>query len=42
MQRPHRVSAVRVGGKRLYERAHAGQPIPEPQARPITIHRLHR
>jgi tRNA pseudouridine55 synthase len=39
MQIPPMVSAVKVGGKRLYEFARAGQEI-ERQPRPVTIHRL--
>jgi tRNA pseudouridine55 synthase len=39
MQVPPMVSAVKVGGKRLYELAREGT-IVERQARPVTIHRL--
>lgn len=39
MQVPPMVSAVKVGGKRLYELAREGVAI-ERQARPVTIHRL--
>ncbi|MBI4867628.1 MAG: tRNA pseudouridine(55) synthase TruB [Candidatus Wallbacteria bacterium] len=45
LQRPHRVSAVRVNGKRLYEHARsksAGGDAPEAKPRPIVIHRLQR
>lgn len=39
MQTPPMVSAVKVGGRRLYELAREGKEI-ERQARPVTIHRL--
>lgn len=39
MQVPPMVSAVKVGGKRLYELAREGLEV-ERQARPVTIHRL--
>lgn len=39
MQVPPMVSAVKVGGKRLYELAREGVEV-ERQARPVTIHRL--
>lgn len=39
MQVPPMVSAVKVGGKRLYELARAGVEV-ERQARPVTIHKL--
>lgn len=39
MQIPPMVSAVKVGGKRLYELAREGKEI-ERQPRPVTIHRL--
>jgi tRNA pseudouridine55 synthase len=39
MQVPPMVSAVKVGGKRLYELARQGVEV-ERQARPVTIHRL--
>ncbi|MDB4896503.1 MAG: tRNA pseudouridine 55 synthase [Firmicutes bacterium] len=39
MQIPPMVSAVKVGGKRLYELAREGVVV-ERQARPVTIHRL--
>ncbi|HEV2075072.1 MAG TPA: tRNA pseudouridine(55) synthase TruB [Thermoleophilaceae bacterium] len=37
-QRPPAYSAVRVGGRRLYERARAGEPV-EGAPRPVTVHR---
>ena len=40
MQRPHRVSAVRVEGRRLYERVRAGEPDVQAAERPIRIYRL--
>jgi tRNA pseudouridine55 synthase len=40
MQRPHRVSAVRVQGRRLYERVRAGEPDVAVAERPIRIYRL--
>lgn len=39
MQTPPMVSAVKVGGKRLYQLAREGQVVERP-ARPVTIHRL--
>ena len=39
MQKPHRYSAVKVKGKRLYEYARKGEEV-EIQARPIKIHAL--
>lgn len=39
MQRPPMYSAVKVGGKRLYEYARAGEEV-ERAARPVTIHSL--
>lgn len=39
LQRPHRVSAVRVGGKRLYEMAREGAPV-EAKPRPVQVHEL--
>lgn len=39
--RPARYSALRVQGKRLYDYARQGVPVPVPlQARKVTIHRL--
>jgi tRNA pseudouridine55 synthase len=37
LQRPHAFSAVKVGGRRAYELARAGQSV-ELDARPITVH----
>lgn len=39
MQRPHRYSAVKVGGKKLYELAREGKAVEVPP-RPIVIHEL--
>jgi len=39
MQRVPRYSAVKVGGRRLYELARAGEDV-DPPARPIVVHRL--
>jgi len=39
LQVPPMVSAVKVGGRRLYERARAGEEV-ERQARPVTVHAL--
>jgi tRNA pseudouridine55 synthase len=41
MQRPHAFSAVKVGGKRAYELARAGEE-PELEARPVTVYRAER
>jgi len=39
LQRPHAYSAVKVGGRRAYELARAGEE-PQLDARPITVHRF--
>ena len=39
MQRPHAFSAVKVGGRRAYELARAGEAV-QLDARPITVHRF--
>lgn len=39
LQRPHAYSAVKVGGRRAYERARAGERVVL-DARPITVHRF--
>jgi tRNA pseudouridine55 synthase len=41
MQRPHAFSAVKVGGKRAYELARAGED-PELEERPVTVYRAER
>lgn len=41
MQRPHAFSAVKVGGKRAYELARAGEE-PELQPRPVSVYRAER
>ena len=40
-QRPHAYSAVKIGGRRAYELARAGEEV-EPEAREITVHRADR
>ena len=39
LQRPHAYSAVKVGGRRAYERARAGEEVVL-DARPVTLHRF--
>ena len=39
LQRPHAYSAVKVGGRRAYELARAGEDV-ELAARPVTVHRF--
>ncbi len=41
-QMPPAYSAVKVGGKKLYEYAREGKPIPEVNARDLTVHELYR
>jgi tRNA pseudouridine55 synthase len=41
MQRPHAYSAVKVGGRRAYELARAGE-VPELEEREVTVHRAER
>jgi tRNA pseudouridine55 synthase len=41
MQRPPAFSAVKVGGRRLYERARGGDPV-EGEPRPVTVHEAER
>jgi tRNA pseudouridine55 synthase len=40
-QRPHAYSAVKIGGRRAYELARAGEAV-EPEAREITVYRAQR
>ncbi len=39
MQRPPALSAIKVGGRRLYDLARQGTPV-NPEARPVSFHRL--
>ena len=41
LQRPHAYSAVKIGGRRAYDLARAGEEV-EPEAREITVHRADR
>ncbi len=40
MQIPPVISALKMDGQPLYKRVRSGQDVPEPDARPVTIHRL--